>query len=121
MFHLLSAAGILQTSDNPSRLAGMALVGLAVLVLAGCQSTQPVVIERPTVVTRVVYVPIDPALTAHGDMPEPRSDTGREVLRVAQARKAELSLCYGKLDAIGTVQGTEPAKAASPADGTSKP
>ncbi len=114
MFHLLRYVGHDQLTKLPGsngfavpRMATFACMAiLAMTSLAGC-AAKPVVIEKPVVVTRTVYVPIDAALTAHGDVPMPRTDTGREVLRVARTRRTALEQCHAQLDEIGSVQGTE--------------
>lgn len=92
------------------------ILGFAVImaIAAGCARQSPLVIEKPIPVDRLVYVPIDPALTETKPIPAPRDDSGAELLRVARARKADLAICYGKLDSIATVQGTEVPKAAKP-------
>lgn len=67
----------------------------------------PIIIEKPVVVERTRYVPIDRSLTARKPIPEPRTDSGREALRVASARKADLAQCYADKASIEAVQGTE--------------
>ena len=84
-------------------------IGFAVLaatITTGCATRQPLVVEKPVAVDRLVFVPIDPALTATKPIPKPRDNSGAELLRVARERKTDLILCYGKLDSIQSVQGT---------------
>lgn len=93
---------------------GKGIAYCAMLVaLAGCQSAP--VVRVPVEVTRTVYVPIDPALTADCPIPGPgtvklpdrcQAGTGCEVLAVASARKAALKACNGKLRAIRGIEGT---------------
>ena len=83
------------------------LIAATVAALSGCgATTAPVVVREPVVVERIVYVPIDPGLTATKPIPEPRTDTGAEVLRVARERKTDLEACYADKREIGSVQGT---------------
>ena len=78
-----------------------------ILLMAGC-ATQAPVIREPVTVTRYVYVPIRSDLTAQpASVPSPRNPSGEELLRVTRERKGQLLKCYGQLDAIGIVQGTE--------------
>lgn len=94
-------------------LAGDAMYGriallASILLLASCASMRPAVVHEPVTVTRYVYVPISRYLTDHpGDIPSPHNSSGEELLRVARARKGDLLKCYGKLDSIESVQGTE--------------
>lgn len=81
---------------------GFAVIGAA---LAGC-ATKPVIIEKPVVVTRTVYVPIDRELTAHGEVPMPRTAKGGEALRVARTRRTALEQCHAQLDQIEAIEGT---------------
>lgn len=115
MFHLLPYVGSARRSSldtfggfaAPRMLVAGLLAILASASLAGCAGQKPVIIEKPVVVTRVVYVPISPSLTEHGDVPMPRTNDGREVLRVARTRRTALEQCYSQLDQIEAVQGTE--------------
>jgi hypothetical protein len=80
---------------------------LAFCALTACTTTRTVYVDRPVEVERTRWVPIDPGLTARKPIPEPRTDSGREVLRVASERKADLKACYADKASIEAVQGTE--------------
>lgn len=77
---------------------------VAIAVVTGC--SKPVTVREPVYVERVVYVPIARALTQPISIPEPRNDSGDELLRVARARKAALQQCNADKGAIGAIQGT---------------
>ena len=83
----------------------IAIAGLLLVALAACGRTQ--VIREPVTVVRVVYVPISPTLTRQHPVAEPRNDTGKELLRVARARKASLHTCNASLEEIAGLQGTQ--------------
>lgn len=100
MRHLLRIAGLFHYA-----ILVMA-IGFAATAMTGCAHRQPLVVEKPIPVDKLVFVPIDPALTATKPIPAPRDNSGAELLRVARERKTDLILCYGKLDAIQSVQGT---------------
>lgn len=82
----------------------IAIAGLLLVALAACARTQ--VIREPVTVTRVVYVRIDPALTAPCMIALPRNDSGKELLRVARARKAVLIDCDARMGKIRAIEGT---------------
>lgn len=83
------------------------VAAILALTLTACAGGRQI-IHDPVTVTRYVYVPIRSDLTAHpATVPEPRNSSGEELLRVARERKGGLWKCYGQLDAIGIVQGTE--------------
>jgi len=84
------------------------LILLAPLLLGGCPGTTPtrtvVPKAEPVIVTRVVYVPVDGALTA----PLPIAEGSlAECPRVASERRAALMACNARLDAIRGIEGTE--------------
>lgn len=80
------------------------IAACAAVLLSACASQAP--IREPIEVERVVYVRVDPGLTAHEGVASPRNDSGRELLRVARERKRQLQVCYGKLDRISEIEGT---------------
>lgn len=82
----------------------IAFVGLLLVALAACGRTH--VIREPVTVERVVYVRIAPTLTSPVAIAEPRDDTGKELLRVARARKAGLHTCNASLAEIAAIEGT---------------
>lgn len=78
---------------------------LFIAVITACMP-KPAVIHEPVTVERVVYVPIDPALTRVSPVPMPRNDSGRELIRVARDRRDDLVKCYADKAEIARIQGT---------------
>lgn len=64
------------------------------------------VVREPVVIERIVYVPVDAALTRDCPVAEPRNNSGKELLRVARARKAALAACNADKRAIRGIQGS---------------
>ena len=64
------------------------------------------VVREPVVIERIVYVGVDAALTATSPIPEPRNDSGKELLRIARERKRDLQQCYADKRAIRDIQGS---------------
>lgn len=98
----------------------MLALAIAAVVTAGCASKPPTipVVTKPVIVERLIYVRVRSDLTAHdAQVAMPRNDSGRELLRVASERKAQVLQCHAKLDAIAQIEGTtvspSPAKPAS--------
>lgn len=93
-----------------SRAVHVLIAAALVLVLVACQSsgakrTDPATAVEPVVqiVERIVYVPIDSALTA----PEPIAEGPlSQCPSVAAQRRAALQRCNAKLRQAGQVQGT---------------
>ena len=81
----------------------LGVILFSTLVLTACASLRP----TPVPVTRLVYVQVPADLTATKPIPEPRNDSGRELLRIARQRKADLQVCYADKTAIGSIQGTK--------------
>lgn len=88
----------------------LALV-VALSCLTGCPSsggTRPDIAAATraehTVTEKLVYVPIDAALTAHGEVAPSGKPSDAE--RVAAERKVQVLACYGQLDQIKAIQGT---------------
>jgi hypothetical protein len=77
------------------------------LLLTGC--VPPVAIKEcpaPTVIERVVYVPIDGALTGEVVDDAPGLHTVIDAVAAAKVRKERLAVCNARLEAIRAVQGT---------------
>lgn len=81
------------------------LIGLAVVMLAGCgeKVTKPVV---PKVVETTVtkYVPLDPELTEDCPIAMPDNRTVSEAVRIARARRASLEDCTDRMRKIRALQ-----------------
>lgn len=80
------------------------VIVLACILLSGCAAAP--VVHTPVIVTKYVYVRVDPALTRTKPIPEPRNRKVREALRVARERKADLEVCYADKRAISQIEGT---------------
>lgn len=84
------------------------VLGLLILAtLAGCQ-TRPPKVEVVEVPGPTRYVLIPDELTRPCPIEEPASRAPLEAVRVAKARKDALQACNRKLDAIRTIEGTQP-------------
>lgn len=88
---------------------GALLLAAVFVVLTGCATgagakLPPATIAAHTVTEKRVFVPIEPRLTAHGDV----APAGRpsEAAAVAAKRAEQLLICYGQLDEIAAIQGT---------------
>lgn len=83
---------------------GLLIVGA--LLLSGCWETRPTQVKETKVtVTKYIVVPNKYLQKYPIDMPT--NDTVKEATVVAKKRATKLELCYGQLDSIGTIQGTE--------------
>lgn len=82
-----------------------AVLGLAVLVLAGCQSA-PVQPQLPKTVYVEVdkFVPLDASLLQDCPIEKPQSRMVSEAVRVANARKLSLERCNEDKAAIRAAQ-----------------
>lgn len=91
------------------RQAGIFTVSLACAALAACsaQHTRPITADRVIEAPRVIYVPIDPRLTALVPPIAAFGPTCGQAVATAQARAQALAAADAKLAAIATVQGTE--------------
>lgn len=89
-------------------LSRMGLLAFVALALIACQTVpKPVTIAKPQVVEKRVFVPITAALTQPCPVAEPRNRSGKELLRVATARKESLIRCANADKAsIANIQGT---------------
>lgn len=87
------------------KLLPLVLLMLAPLLAAGSCSKRDIVVEtrEPAVITKRIFVPIDPALTK----PTPIAEGPlTEVIDIARARKEQLQSCNADKGAIAGVQGT---------------
>lgn len=82
------------------------LLILAALVLGGCGETRPTQVKE-TKVTVYKYIVVPSKYLQKYAIDMPTNDTVKEATIVAKKRKTKLELCYGQLDSIGTIQGTE--------------
>lgn len=92
------------------RTVGIFTICLVLAASIGCAgATKTVTRDRTIEVPRVIYVPIDPRLTALVPEIAAKGPTCGLAVETAAARAGALRTANGKLAAIATVQGTEAA------------
>lgn len=88
-----------------SRCYGLLILS-ATLILTGCFGANPSQVKE-TKVTVNKYIVVPDKYLRKYPIDMPTNDTVKEATIVAKKRKEKLELCYGQLDSIGTIQGTE--------------
>ena len=88
-----------------SRRYGLLML-VAAFILNGCGETRPTQVKE-TKVTVNKYITVPDKYLRKYPIDMPTNDTVKEATIVAKKRKGKLELCYGQLDSIGTIQGTE--------------
>lgn len=84
---------------------------VAALSLSACGTAPknglPAVITTPVPFTSVQYVKIDPQLTTKGRIYHRKDESFGEYWTEAHTNTPALEACYGQLDSIATIEGSE--------------